>query len=175
MTFGLTEVLKFMWSKLYQLQSHNQIMSNHECGWLCDTEEGMQGDGDGMWHACLNSGLGAPGFLLKGYRVLNISSLQGNSCRQEYSCGEDAEMAHCFWLAEGEWPSSHCRQTMPSMAETFWFHLEPNFGNFSYSRPVSTVIDDTFFPDRIQTHGFYYRCYSSAAMNKAHLGYSLIL
>lgn len=48
MTFGLTEVLKFMWSKLYQLQSHNQIMSNHECGWLCDTEEGMQGDGDGM-------------------------------------------------------------------------------------------------------------------------------
>lgn len=126
-----------MWSKLHQLQSQNQIMSNHECGCLCDTEEGMQSDEDGMWHGCLSSDLGAPGFLLKGYGILSISSLQGNSCRQEYSDREDAEMAPCFWLAEGNWPGSSLQTTL-WMGETVCFYLVSNFGSRPHAKRVST-------------------------------------
>lgn len=113
-----------MWSTLHQVTSQKQIISNHECGWLYDTEDGMQSDEDGMWHECPSSGSGAHGFLSKGYRMLSISSLLGNSCRQKTSGGKDAEKALGFWLAKGKWLGSHRRQTMHWMGNTVFF-----FGN----------------------------------------------
>ncbi|KAK2838989.1 hypothetical protein Q7C36_013803 [Tachysurus vachellii] len=75
-----------------ELQSKNQIMSSHECGCLCDTEckgrRVMEMECD--MHAQVLA-QGQAGFLLKGMQC--ISSLQGNSCRQEYSVAEDTDRA----------------------------------------------------------------------------------